>query len=128
MKILIVEDSGIIRRVIARVVKSIGFTPLEAENGADGLIKLRKHYSDIWLVVLDWNMPVMDGYEVLTRMRATPEYGNIPILMATADGAEDDVVKALKAGANSYLVKPFAEGALSDRIKELLPNRPGVSQ
>ncbi|MBU8934822.1 MAG: response regulator [candidate division Zixibacteria bacterium] len=128
MNILIVEDSVIIRRVIAKVVKANGFTPLEAENGADGLVKLRKHYSNIWLVVLDWNMPIMDGFEVLTRMRATPEYDRIPILMATADGAEDDVVKALKAGANSYLVKPFAEEALSERIKELLPNRPGVSQ
>ena len=128
MKILLADDSGIMRRVIAKVATNLGYHPIEAENGADGLAKLRKHSSDIALIILDWNMPVMDGYEVLEKIRAQEEYNHIPVLMATADGVQEDVIKALKAGANSYLVKPFTEESLSERIAELVPNHQIVEQ
>ena len=126
MKILVAEDSGLMRRVIAKVATSLGFQAIEAENGADSLAKLRKHASDVVLVILDWNMPVMDGFEVLKKIRSQEEYSHIPVLMATADGVEEDVIKALKAGANAYLVKPFTEQDLSQRITELVPDRPVV--
>lgn len=121
MKILVADDSGLMRRVIAKVVTSLGFHAIEAENGADCLAKLRKHASSIVLIILDWNMPVMDGYEVLEKIRAQDEYNHIPVLMATADGVKGDVVKAIKAGASAYLVKPFTEKSLSERITEVVP-------
>ena len=126
MKILVVEDSGIMRRTIAKIAEEQGFKSVEAENGADGLAKLRKYGGDIGLVILDWNMPVMDGYELLTKIRSQEEYEHIPILMATSDGAEEDVVKAIKAGADSYLVKPFTPETLSERIKSVLSGHPTV--
>jgi two-component system chemotaxis response regulator CheY len=98
----------------------LGFQAIESENGAESLIKLRKHAGNIALIVLDWNMPIMDGYEVLQKIRAQDEYNHIPVLMATADGVEGNVVKALKAGANAYLVKPYTEDDLSQRISELV--------
>ncbi len=120
MKILIVDDSGLIRRVISKVAREQGYDVIEAENGADGLAKLRKQAADIGLVILDWNMPIMDGYEVLTRIRSYDGYKHIPVLMATADGVKEDVLKALRAGADSYLVKPFTEETLSEKINEVM--------
>ena len=123
MKILIVDDSGLMRRVIAKVAASLGFEAIEAVNGADGLAMLRKFVHGIALIILDWNMPVMDGFDVLTKIRSQQEYNHIKVLMATADGIEDDVIKVLKAGANGYLVKPYTEDDLSERILELIPEQ-----
>jgi two-component system chemotaxis response regulator CheY len=120
MQVLLAEDSGTMRRVIVKVVISLGFQAIESENGAESLIKLRKHAGNIALIILDWNMPIMDGYEVLQKIRSQEEYNHIPVLMATADGVEGNVVKALKAGANAYLVKPYTEDDLSQRISELV--------
>lgn len=119
MKILIAEDSALIRRGIAKIVTDQGFKPVEAENGAEALAKLRKSDREVALVILDWNMPVMDGYEVLCKIRSQSDYAHIPVLMATSDGAEEDVIKAIKAGANAYLVKPFKPEDMARQINEL---------
>lgn len=120
MKILVVDDSGIMRRVISKVANDNGYKSIEAVNGADCLTQLRKNENNISLIILDWNMPVMDGYEVLVKIRSEDRYDHIPVLMATADGVEEDVVKAIKAGADSYLVKPFTPENLAERIKKIL--------
>lgn len=119
MKIVIAEDSALIRRGIAKVVTNSGFKPIEADNGAEALALLRKNYQDTALVILDWNMPIMDGYEVLVKVRSQSEYDHIPVLMATSDGVEEDVLKAIKAGANSYLVKPFKPEDMAKQIENL---------
>ena len=120
MNILVVDDSGLIRRAISKIVTVCGYKPLEAGNGAECLIQLRKHESSIALILLDWNMPVMDGYDVLVKIRSEERYNHIPIIMATADGVAEDVVKAIKAGADSYMVKPFTPESLKERINEVL--------
>lgn len=120
MKILIAEDSALIRRGIAKIVIELGFKPIEAENGAEALAKLRKSDHEVALVILDWNMPVMDGYDVLCKIRSHSDYAHIPVLMATSDGAEEDVIKAIKAGANAYLVKPFKPEDMAKQITELI--------
>lgn len=123
MKILFVDDSGIMRKSMTNAAKENGFTVIEAENGAEALSRLRKYGKNIDLVIMDWNMPIMDGYEALTRIKASQEYADIPVLMATADGVEEDVVKAIKAGASGYLVKPFTSEALLDQIKSILGSK-----
>lgn len=120
MKILIAEDSALMRRIIVKVVTEKKFEPLESVNGAEVLAKLRKNDSDIGLIILDWNMPVMSGYEALGKIRAQEKYNKIPILMATADGVAEDVIKAIKAGVNGYLVKPYTPESLSAKIDEVL--------
>lgn len=123
MKILVVDDSKLIRRTIVRIVKELGHDVAEAENGAEALTVLRKQGTDISLMILDWNMPVMDGFQVLSKIRCNSEYDHILVMMATADGVDEDVKKAIAAGANDYLVKPFTKEDLSARISRLLASR-----
>jgi two-component system chemotaxis response regulator CheY len=120
MKILFVDDSGVLRRSMVKTAQAAGFKTVEAENGAEALARLRKHGQSLDLVVLDWNMPVMDGYDVLVKIRAQEEYQKLPILMATSDGVEEDVVKAIQAGAAGYLVKPFTPDKLISQIRSIL--------
>lgn len=120
MKILFVDDSGVLRRSMVKTAQAAGFKTVEAENGAEALARLRKHSQSLDLVVLDWNMPVMDGYEVLVKIRAEEDYSKIPILMATSDGVEEDVVKAIQAGAAGYLVKPFTPEKLISQIRSIV--------
>ncbi|MCP4705412.1 MAG: response regulator [candidate division Zixibacteria bacterium] len=128
MRILIAEDSALMRRAIVNVIKKLKHDAVEAENGADAMAILRKQYNNIGLIILDWNMPLMDGYEVLTKVRSDERYDDIPILMATAIGVKADVIKAIKAGADSYIVKPYKPEELSERIQKILQsaknNRP----
>lgn len=124
MKILFVEDSGLLRRSMVKTAKENGFKTVEAENGAEALARLRKHGTSIDLVVLDWNMPIMDGFEVLVKIRAESDYDDVPVLMATSDGVEEDVVKAIQAGAAGYLVKPFTPETLIKKIQSIVSPTP----
>lgn len=125
MKILFVEDSAIMRKSMIKTATKSGFKTIEAENGVEALARLRKHGNTIDLIIMDWNMPVMDGYETLLKIKASEEFASIPVLMATADGVEEDVMKAIKAGAAGYLIKPFSPDDLVDKIKSLV--QPGYS-
>ncbi len=120
MRILIAEDSALMRRAIVNVIGGLKHDAIEAENGAEAMAILRKQHSKIGLIILDWNMPLMDGYEVLTKVKTDERYSHIPVLMATSDGVKDDVIKAIKAGASSYIIKPFTPEELSMRITEIL--------
>lgn len=120
MKVLIVEDSGMMRKAISKVVESTGFEPLLAENGQEALEQLQKNCSDVGLVIMDWNMPVMDGYEALVEIRKDEKFNDIPVLMATSEGIAEDIQKATQAGANGYMVKPFKMSDLGLKIKELI--------
>lgn len=126
MKILVADDSGLIRRAIARVVIEIGHVPLEAQDGGQALSLLYKHSGEIGLVILDWNMPVLDGYETLKKIRTDKQLEHVPVLMATSDGLRADVLKAIKAGAAGYLVKPFSMDELSKRINDILSAKTAV--
>ena len=125
MRILIAEDSALMRRAIANVVTKLKHEAIEAENGAAAMAILRKQYSRIGLIILDWNMPIMNGYEVFTKVNDDERYAKIPVLMATSDGIKEDVIKAIKAGASSYIVKPFKPEELALRIKEILKESSG---
>ena len=119
MKILLVDDSNTVRKSMAKIARDNGYKYVEAATGAEALSALRKHGNSINLVVLDWNMPTMDGYEALVRIRANKDFGQVPVLMATSHGVQEDVVKAIKAGANDYLVKPYTPEALLAKIKRV---------
>jgi len=120
MKILFVEDSGLIRRVMVKAIQEAGFTTVEAENGLEALECLRTHGNSINLVILDWNMPKMSGYDALVKIRSQAQYKDIPVLMATADSIEEDVKKAIAVGISGYIIKPFTPGVLIMKIDSIL--------
>ncbi len=118
-KILFVEDSPTMRRIIMNSLNRIGFSQvIDAENGVDALEKLE--YEEVDLIITDWNMPEMDGEELVKTLRSTPKYKHTPILMITTRGMQDDVLNAIRIGVNGYIVKPFTPEILDKKLSELL--------
>jgi two-component system chemotaxis response regulator CheY len=117
-KVLFVDDSPTMRRIMVNSLKKIGFTDLvEAENGEDALEKID---GDVGLILADWNMPEMNGKEMVEELKANDQYKDIPIIMVTTRGTKDDVVTAVKIGVNGYIVKPFTPETLKSKIKKVL--------
>jgi len=115
IKILVVDDFSTMRRIVKNVLKQLGFENLdEAEDGVQALSKLRSGgYS---FVVSDWNMPNMDGLELLKEVRKDPALKDLPILMVTAEAEKDKVVTAIQAGVNNYVVKPFTAEVFKEKM------------
>jgi len=126
MKILSVDDSLIMRKIIAGAIEVLGYDILEAKNGCEALAQLKTHKDDIALILLDWNMPVMDGYEALVQIRSDTQYKNIPVLMVTTESEKKNVIKAIQAGANNYLAKPFEKEDLAKKMAECLSLEAGA--
>lgn len=120
MKVLIVDDAGIMRRIIGKCVAEIGCEALEAENGQQALEVLAANPGQINLIFLDWNMPVMSGFEALQKIKTNPETKSIPVVMATTESGKADILKAIQTGASGYIVKPFQKETLINKMKEIL--------
>jgi two-component system, chemotaxis family, chemotaxis protein CheY len=119
MKILIVDDSITIRRIITNALKTVGFPDtVEAANGKDALEKLTS--TNVDFIITDWNMPEMNGLDFIKQVRSSPDYSSLPILMITTRGTEHDVIEALQAKVNSYIVKPFTPQELKEKIEGIL--------
>jgi two-component system chemotaxis response regulator CheY len=119
IKILIVDDSITIRRIITNALKTVGFTDtIEASNGKEALEKLPNGKVDF--IITDWNMPEMNGLDFIKIVRSDPLYSSLPILMITTRGTEHDVVEALQAKVNSYIMKPFTPQELKEKIEGIL--------
>ena len=117
MKFLVVDDSSTMRRIIANTLKKIGYGDiLEAEDGREALKKLSENQVD--LVITDWNMPNMDGLTLVQEIRGGANK-TLPILMVTTNAAKTDVIQALKAGVNNYVVKPMTPETLEEKIKAI---------
>ena len=116
MKILSVDDSTIIRRIIRGAIEVMGFDCLEAENGKVALEILAKEAVD--LIILDWNMPELDGYSTLLAIKADPALKHIPVMMVTTESEKNNVIKAIQAGASYYVTKPFSQEDLMTLILE----------
>jgi two-component system chemotaxis response regulator CheY len=117
-KALVVEDSKAIRQIERKYLEELGFEVLEAENGKEALEVLKEH-PDISLILLDWHMPVMNGYEFLKILRANPQYQEIKVMMVTTENQQKSVIDAIMAGANEYLMKPFDKEMLETKIRYL---------
>ncbi|MBI5186990.1 MAG: response regulator [Nitrospinae bacterium] len=117
-KILVVEDSLIIRGKFLEYLKTAGYETAAAENGKDALEKVQRERFD--LIIMDLMMPVMDGFEAIRRIREIKSIPFIPIIVASGIDAPDDLKKALELGANEYIVKPVDGVAFSARVKAML--------
>jgi two-component system chemotaxis response regulator CheY len=122
LKILAVDDSPTMRRIIINTLKRAGFSDVvEATDGKDALAKMK--VEDINFIITDWNMPEMDGLSFVTNLRSNNEYSKMPILMVTTRSVKDDIIEAMKAGVNSYIVKPFTPDTLKEKILQILGSK-----
>ena len=118
MKVLIVEDHLGMRDLLSRIVERMGYVPISASNGEEGIQKAIAEKPS--LILLDMIMAVMDGLEVARRLRANPETKEIPILATTALSRPDDLNACLEAGCNAYILKPFGVRDIQRKIREML--------
>ncbi|MEI6145577.1 MAG: chemotaxis protein CheY [Methylococcales bacterium] len=119
MRFLVVDDFSTMRRIIRNLLKELGYNNVdEAEDGSMALAKLNRDTYDF--IVSDWNMPVMDGLELLKAVRADAKLAHIPMLMVTAEAKKENIIAAAQAGASSYVVKPFTAATLDEKISKIL--------
>ncbi|MCJ8332533.1 MAG: response regulator [Lentisphaeria bacterium] len=121
MRILLVDDSNTMRKIEKRVLVKMGHEDvIEAEDGKIALQKLAEYNYDISLVLLDITMPNMSGIETLKKIRSNPASQKIPVMMCTSISGQEEVMEAISAGANNYVVKPFKTDELSEKINAIL--------
>jgi two-component system chemotaxis response regulator CheY len=117
-RFLVVDDFSTMRRIVRNLLKELGYTNVdEAEDGALGLAKLRNEKFDF--VISDWNMPNMDGLEMLKCIRADATLAKLPVLMVTAEAKKENIIAAAQAGASGYVVKPFTAATLDEKLAKI---------
>lgn len=118
MKILVVDDFSTMRRIIKNLLKDLGFANIqEADDGSTALPMLQQ--GDFDFVVTDWNMPGMQGIDLLRAIRADAKLKHIPVLMVTAEAKKEQIVAAAQAGVNGYVVKPFTAATLKEKLEKI---------
>lgn len=118
MKILVVDDFSTMRRIIKNLLKDLGFSNIqEADDGSTALPMLIQ--GDFDFVVTDWNMPGMQGIDLLRAIRADDKLKHLPVLMVTAEAKKEQIVAAAQAGVNGYVVKPFTAATLKEKLEKI---------
>ena len=124
MKFLIVDDFSTMRRIVRNLLKEIGYSNAdEAEDGQAALAKLKN--GNFEFVVSDINMPNMNGFELLTQIKADAALKHLPVLMVTAEAKKEDIVTAAQAGASGYIVKPFTKATLEEKVNKIIAKMKG---
>jgi two-component system chemotaxis response regulator CheY len=119
MRILIVDDSSTMRRIIINTLNKIGYKEChEAGNGREAVEALAKTPVD--MIITDWNMPEMSGLEFIKAVRANDRTKHLPVVMVTTNASQDDLVAAMQAGVNNYVVKPFTADTIKEKIEAAL--------
>ena len=116
-KALVVDDSRTIRIIIRRILVELGYEVCEAINGVEALKVLETEKTAVTLVLADWNMPEMNGLELVKRLRQNPEFASLKVLMVTTETEMGQMASALAAGANEYVMKPFTKDILLEKLE-----------
>jgi len=125
MKILVVDDSSTMRRIIKNTLARLGYKDIiEGADGVEAWDALQNN-PDTEVVITDWNMPNMNGLELVKKIRAEKKYKDMPIIMVTTEGGKKEVITALKAGVNNYIVKPFTPQVLKEKLQVVLGKNEG---
>ncbi|TWI68500.1 two-component system chemotaxis response regulator CheY [Desulfobotulus alkaliphilus] len=120
INILVADDEQIMRQILGNILKTLGLTKISyASDGGAAWLRLQIKPA-IDLILLDWNMPKMTGPELLSMMRKSEDYKNIPVLMITAEGTREHILKAMEIGATNYVVKPFTPAVIEKKIRQIL--------
>ncbi len=124
MKILVVDDFSTMRRIIKNLLRELGFANThEADDGNTALPMLKG--GDYELLITDWNMPGMEGIDLLRAVRADPHLANLPVLMVTAEQKKEQIIVAAQAGVNGYIVKPFTAQTLKEKLDKIFERLAG---
>ncbi len=115
MHALVVDDSKTIRLILRKYLDKIGFEVIEAGDGREGLVRLQE-MSQADLVLVDWNMPEMNGVDFVRAVRAIRAYDSVPLVMVTTNAELENVTTALEAGANEYIMKPFTQDVIREKL------------
>lgn len=119
LKVLVVDDFATMRRIIINLLKELGITNVdEAENGQSALHKIKGKQYDF--ILTDWNMPVMNGLELLKSIKTDDSYKHLPVMMITAEAKRENIIEAASNGANGYIVKPFTAVTLREKLIKML--------
>jgi two-component system chemotaxis response regulator CheY len=116
-KALVVDDSRAVRMILSKTLKEIGFEVREAANGREALEVIEAEKSAVTLVLADWNMPEINGLELLKRLRQNPDLSRLVVVMVTTETELDQMSAALEAGANEYVMKPFTKEILVEKLQ-----------
>jgi len=120
LKLLVVDDSSTMRRIIKNTLARLGYKDiLEAEDGLKGWEQMNAN-PDVEMLITDWNMPEMNGLELVKKVRADERFKDTPIIMVTTEGGKAEVITALKAGVNNYIVKPFTPQVLKEKLAAVM--------
>jgi two-component system, chemotaxis family, chemotaxis protein CheY len=120
LKFLVVDDSVTMRRIVINSLRNLGYEEIiEAGDGKEALMKLSADDA-INFVITDWNMPVLSGLELIKAIRSDERTTSMPVLMVTTRGVKEDIIEALKARVNNYVVKPFTPQILREKIDQIL--------
>ncbi|CFQ36197.1 MULTISPECIES: chemotaxis response regulator CheY [Yersinia] len=118
LRFLVIDDFATMRRIVRNLLQDLGFKNIdEAEDGLDALTKLRASKFDF--VISDWNMPNLDGLQLLSEIRKDENLNKIPVLMVTAEAKKENIIAAAQAGANGYVVKPFTAATLEEKLNKI---------
>jgi two-component system, chemotaxis family, chemotaxis protein CheY len=116
-KALVVDDSRAIRMILARILTELGFEVREAANGREALEVIEAEKTAVTLVLADWNMPEINGLDLLKRLRQKPELASLVVVMVTTETELDQMSAALEAGADEYIMKPFTKEILVEKLQ-----------
>jgi two-component system chemotaxis response regulator CheY len=125
MKFLVVDDSATMRRIVINSLQRIGFT--ETVEAGDGREALERFDASVGFVITDWNMPVMSGLEFVRALRSRDDGRTVPVLMVTTRSVREDIIAAVEAGVNNYIVKPFTPQVLKEKIDHIVETAASAS-
>lgn len=117
VKALVVDDSKAIRMILGRILKELGCEVREAANGREALAVIDAEQNSVGLVLADWNMPEMNGLELLKSLRGRPDLASLIVVMVTTEAEVEHMTSALEAGANEYVMKPFTKDILVQKLE-----------
>ncbi|MFJ9535144.1 response regulator [Herbaspirillum sp. NPDC101396] len=121
---LVVDDFSTMRRIVMGLLKELEYTKMiDADDGSSAWKLLESGTVPVSFVITDWNMPVMDGLTLLKKIRSTPKFANLPVLLITAEAKKENIVMAAESGADGYIVKPFNASTLNDKIEKIAARR-----
>ena len=118
MKFLVIDDSATMRRIVINSLQRIGFS--DSMEAGDGMEALERFDASVGFIITDWDMPKMSGVDFTRALRARPAGSSVPVLMITTRSAREDILAAVEAGVNNYIVKPFTPQVLKEKIDQLL--------